>query len=605
MADSAADLTRSLHAKTSQTLIGIGVTGHRLARLDAAVLPIIAMSLDGVLDAIAEALSAKDATSLRLITALADGADSLVADKAIARNWTVDAVLPFPRNDYAADFADGEARAAYEQRLAKSHAVLELPGSRAGDGGIAYERAGRVVLTQCDVLIAVWDGGPSRGRGGAAHVVAEAVLQGIPVVHVDATGVNPPLLLWDGLVEHSLGQQTVDTVARGDVSALPRLLRGLVEAPSAPDEAAMLARFGEAPRGRWRLLSLAYPLLLAVMGVRRLRLSDLRTPLLEQTDAVVPRLCGEKSGFGADFGARLAAVLAPRFVRADANASAVAQLFRSGYVVNFSFAALAVVLSLLGLALPGSTKPALVVLEVGVIAVILLLTRGGNRAGWHRRWLDNRHLAERLRCLAISSQLGDLDLRADAAKRPGWVGWFVRATARELGLPNARVDEVYLGFVRQGLYALIDEQVAYLKAEAHRMHRLEHRLHLLGTSLFGATAAVCLFVLIFKFADKMASSVMLETIAHPLLIVATIATAGLPSIGAAIYGIRMQGDFAGTAERSEGLAQALTGLRAVIDDDDREFDTLTRRIRRASDLLTEDLASWLQTYHARPLALPG
>lgn len=367
----------------------------------------------------------------------------------------------------------------------------------------------------------------------------------------------------------------------------------------------MLARFGEAPRGRWRLLSLAYPLLLAVMGVRRLRLSDLRTPLLEQTDAVVPRLCGEKSGFGADFGARLAAVLAPRFVRADANASAVAQLFRSGYVVNFSFAALAVVLSLLGLALPGSTKPALVVLEVGVIAVILLLTRGGNRAGWHRRWLDNRHLAERLRCLAISSQLGDLDLRADAAKRPGWVGWFVRATARELGLPNARVDEVYLGFVRQGLYALIDEQVAYLKAEAHRMHRLEHRLHLLGTSLFGATAAVCLFVLIFKFADKMASSVMLETIAHPLLIVATIATAGLPSIGAAIYGIRMQGDFAGTAERSEGLARALTGLRAVIDDDDREFDTLTRRIRRASDLLTEDLASWLQTYHARPLALPG
>ena len=67
----------------------------------------------------------------------------------------------------------------------------------------------------------------------------------------------------------------------------------------------------------------------------------------------------------------------------------------------------------------------------------------------------------------------------------------------------------------------------------------------------------------------------------------------------------MQGDFAGTAERSEGLAQALTGLRAVIDDDDRGFDTLTRRIRRASDLLTEDLASWLQTYHARPLALPG
>lgn len=605
MANIAADLTRTLHATTSETLIGIGVTGHRLARLDPAALPTIEMSVKKVLDAIDAALTVDDASSLRLVTALADGADSLVADGAIARNWTVDAVLPFARQDYAADFAAGEARQAYEQQLAKSHAVFELPGSRAGDGSIAYERAGHVVLTQCDVLIAVWDGGPSRGRGGAAHVVAEAVLQGIPVVHVDANGVNPPLLLWDGLVEHSLGQQTVDTVARGDISALRQLLRGLVEAPSVPVEAAMLARFSEATRGRWQLLSLAYPLLLAVMGVRRLRASDLRAPLRECAGAVVPRLCSEKRGFGTDFDAKLAEVLAPRFVRADTNASAVAQLFRSGYVVNFSFAALAVVLSLLGLALPGSTKPALVVLEVGVIAVILLLTRGGNRAGWHRRWLDNRHLAERLRCLAISSQLGDLDLRADAAKRPGWVGWFVRATARQLGLPNARVDEAYLGCVRQGVCALIDEQVAYLKAEAHRMHRLEHRLHLLGTSLFSATAAVCLFVLIFKFADKISSSAMLETIAHPLLIVATIATAGLPSVGAAIYGIRMQGDFAGTAERSDGLAQALSGLRTVINDDDSSFDTLTRRIRRASDLLTEDLSSWLQTYHARPLALPG
>jgi hypothetical protein len=35
------------------------------------------------------------------------------------------------------------------------------------------------------------------------------------------------------------------------------------------------------------------------------------------------------------------------------------------------------------------------------------------------------------------------------------------------------------------------------------------------------------------------------------------------------------------------------------------FDTLKRRVARATDLLTRDLASWLQTYHARPLTLPG
>jgi hypothetical protein len=78
---------------------------------------------------------------------------------------------------------------------------------------------------------------------------------------------------------------------------------------------------------------------------------------------------------------------------------------------------------------------------------------------------------------------------------------------------------------------------------------------------------------------------------------------GLPAIGAAIYGIRMQGDFARTAERNEALAHALHGLRAVIDAENTGFDTSIRRIGRPSDLLTEDLSSWLQTRHARPL--PG
>jgi hypothetical protein len=605
MADSPADLPHTPVSDAVQTLIGVGVTGHRLARLDDAALPGVSAVAGQVLDAIAAALGRPEAGALRLITALADGADSLVADEAIVRHWTLDAVLPFARDDYARDFGEGEPRAAYVQRLAASRAVLELPGSRANGESVAYERAGHVVLAQCDILIAVWDGGAARGRGGAAQIVAEAVLQNIPVIHIDAAGVQPPQLLWDGLTEHSLGQQTVETVPRGDLSALPKLLRGLVDPPGEAGAAAMRRERGETVRGRSRLLSLAYPLLLAVTGVRAMRRSDLRAPLPDALDAVMARLCGAAGTAAPGFNVRLTALLAPRFARADATASATAQTFRSGYVINFSFSALAVVLSLLGLALPGATKPVLVMLEVAVIAVILILTRAGNRAGWHRRWLDNRHLAERLRCLTISAQLGDLDLRADADGRPGWVGWQVRATARALGLPHARVDAAYLGCVKQSLTALIDDQIVYLKVEAHRMHRLEHRLHLLGTWLFGTTAAICLFVLVYKFADKMAVSTALSELAHPLLTLATIATAGLPAIGAAIYGIRMQGDFAGTAERSEGLAHALSSLRTVIDDDAPEFDTLVRRARRASDLLTEDLASWLQTYHARPLTLPG
>jgi CTP synthase (UTP-ammonia lyase) len=38
----------------------------------------------------------------------------------------------------------------------------------------AYEIVGHHVVNHCDVLIALWDGRPSRGRGGTAEIVAYA-----------------------------------------------------------------------------------------------------------------------------------------------------------------------------------------------------------------------------------------------------------------------------------------------------------------------------------------------------------------------------------------------------------------------------------------------
>jgi hypothetical protein len=205
----------------------------------------------------------------------------------------------------------------------------------------------------------------------------------------------------------------------------------------------------------------------------------------------------------------------------------------------------------------------------------------------------------------VASQLGELELRTGAELRPGWVDWYARATARELGMPSVRIDDAYLTSVRDSLKKLIDDQIAYLQNDAHRMHRLEHRLHKLGTILFAMTALICVSLLAFKMADKIVGLATLDGVAHPFLTGTTIASAAFPAIGAAIYGIRMQGDFAGIAERSEGLAHNLKTLRQVIDADALSYDTLKRRVARATDLLTRDLASWLQTYHARPLTLPG
>jgi hypothetical protein len=571
---------------TPQQTLGIGVTGHRLARLGDIDLAALNAAIADIFGAIAAATPAGTVETTRVITGLAEGADMIAAHAALSKAWQLDAVLPFPRDEFARDFAEGGERSEYHAALAAAAAVFELPGNRHHETA-AYERVGRVVLAQSDLLIAVWDGGAGRGRGGAAQIVAEAVLAGIPVIHIDPAGARPPRLLWDRLEEHDLGQQTVDTVPHGGLERLPELLAHLLLPPDNAAEAAMLARFerGVAERERW--FAIAYPWLVRTAGRGK--------TISAAAPQEPPATC---------FSPALAAVIEPRFASADATGNALARLFRSGYVTNFTFAALAVILSLLGLVLPAVFKPLLIASEVFVIGGILLVTRAGNRAGWHRRWLDHRHLAERLRVLSIGAQLGDLDLRAEASAERGWVGWYARATAREIGLPTVHVDAAYLGCVRAALTHLIDDQIAYLANDAARMHRLEHRLHRLGGWLFATTAIVCVAVLGFKLAAALGPEV-LEHAAKPIGLGATIISAALPAIGAAIYGIRMQGDFAGTSERSAGLAGQLQVLKTVIESDALDFDTLTRRTRRAADLLTRDLATWLRTYHARPLTLPG
>jgi hypothetical protein len=71
---------------------------------------------------------------------------------------------------------------AYRQLL--SHASVEILQTPGTDED-AYLAAGRRVAEQSDVMIAVWDAKPAKGKGGTADVVAYAVAFGIPVVHIN------------------------------------------------------------------------------------------------------------------------------------------------------------------------------------------------------------------------------------------------------------------------------------------------------------------------------------------------------------------------------------------------------------------------------------
>ncbi len=573
--------------------IAIGITGHRLARLSDVDLAALRARIDALLSAIA---GAAPKSRFRLVGSLAEGADMMATDAALARGWQVDTVLPFNAEEYSCDF-DEVAAIGLRSRIKASANVLELPGRRDEIGGeaAAYERAGRVVLTQSDLLLAVWDGEPARGRGGAAQIVAEAVAHAIPVLLLNPDPSHKAVLLWSGLNAHESGPEAVDTVAKGTVADLPMLMARLsgadTEAEAGANSRKRRTVFDAPP-----LFAIAYPLLLALTGVRAFRPSDLRRP------CPTPRVPGTAPTLSLQ--SRIDTQLWPKFDAADCKASLASQLFRSAFVSSFGLASFAVILALLGLVVPAGAKPVLAAGEFASIAMILIITRWGSRAKWHDRWLDHRTLAEELRCLAVSAPLGDLFLRGARAAGSEAAGRERRDIARRIGLPSARVDVAYMGEAHASLAALLDDQIGYVQRESGRMHQLEHRLHRLGGTLFAITALICATVLgiemIWTFFSHGEGGAH-----HSLPLGVTVVSAALPSMGAAIYGIRMQGDFAGSAERTAALACHLVELRRIVEDEPPEFDGLRRIIRRTAELLTADVSQWARSTRARPLSLPG
>ena len=599
--------------------LAVGITGHRLARLHSANIEALRETVTSLLVRVRAALDgvaaqhplhfATTTPQLRLVSALADGADTIAAEAALLTGWRLDVCLPFDCEVYARDFAAGEDRERYEALLARASATFVLDGAR-DDANAAYEAVGRVMLDQVDVLLAVWDGDAGRGRGGTARVVAEAIARHIPVVHVSAqrdahidVAGSTPILLWSGLADVELEQPTIDNVPRAEVSiALAPVVAALCAPPDNPVDRRMLARFYK-ERSRARTPALPYPLLLAMTGTRKFSFSDMQPASAENCAQPLAGQLAQVAHVG-NYGHALIHKLITRFGVADSAAAYFAQIFRSGFVANFGLAAIAVLLALSGPLIPAYKLP-LIVTELAVIFLIFINTRAGTRAGWHECWMDDRHLAEQLRSLAMTSALGNLNLRAsagvDTGALPGWVHWLARATARELGMPHATANVAYLARVHAAATSLVDDQIAYHRANAKRMHILESRLHHAGQFLFGGTIVACSAWIICKLAGvpmNFGGTIGLTEIVTAL-------TAAMPALGAALYGIRMQGDFARVADRSLVTVARLQRLTRALKVDPLDYTRLIARLRRLADIMLADVEHWRTTYQARPLTLPG
>lgn len=159
-------------------LFRVGVTGHRKLDDTAALRATVVTALER-----AQARAPRGASGWVVVSALAEGADRLVADIAMASfGARLEAVLPLPPSDYERDFATPASRAEFAALLSRSAHTSVIPpqGSRQD----AYLAVGHYLVDHCDVLVAVWNGRPAAGKGGTADVVARARAVGRPLLWI-------------------------------------------------------------------------------------------------------------------------------------------------------------------------------------------------------------------------------------------------------------------------------------------------------------------------------------------------------------------------------------------------------------------------------------
>ncbi|MGH9970765.1 MAG: hypothetical protein ACREBG_23645 [Pyrinomonadaceae bacterium] len=174
----------------SKIPIIIGVTGHRDIRQDD--IPKLQEQVRKILE---ELHRKYPATSLLVLSPLAEGADRLVAQVALENTSNKQArarlfvPLPLPREEYEKDFETRESKTEFHDLLKQAWKCFELPlvtGNTSAsiqqygpDRNKQYAQVGAYIARHSHILIALWDGKRSGLEGGTAQIV-DFKLNGIP-----------------------------------------------------------------------------------------------------------------------------------------------------------------------------------------------------------------------------------------------------------------------------------------------------------------------------------------------------------------------------------------------------------------------------------------
>jgi hypothetical protein len=425
----------------------------------------------------------------------------MVVDEALAmrpqHEVKLECPLPAARETYRNDFATAASQTEFDTLLAAASVVFELDGQREKKWlrSSDYASAGHIAVSNCDLLIAIWDGNFGKA-GGTGEIVEEAKREQVPLLRVDVT--NP----------HSI------TIYMG---------RG--EWTTKWQE--------ELQRALWRALQPPLP----PPPPKKHSTGEARSTEQVQSGAEWLR------GYARE---RIPAGL-PDSKRPDVLATRYSFLYRYSYRLKYGLAALAVFFAVMGLTFESRYEWLWPGLELASIAGILTCFSLAWGFRWHERWLDYRLLAEQFRVLEFLRPLGETVPVFHPPKywetpppRHSCVRWYFRARLRECSIPQGRVGPEYMRRQKNNVQIATEVQWDY-DTSKHKVWERDYRFtEWAGVVLFAITAVACVAHVV-GWGPRL------------FLLSLGVLTATLPAVGAAMEGLQAQEEGKRLAGRAEAM----------------------------------------------------
>jgi hypothetical protein len=546
--------------------IRIGVTGHRKLTDPAALQALVRKAVDSEVmklfpkesqDNIERVHRAgRTAISYSILSPLAEGADRVVARAVLQdEDARLDVVLPMALEDYLEDFATEESRKEFLELLGRCRKPVLLrerlikddrsdPSDQAELRRDAYAHVGRYVVDHCDALIAVWDGEPSRGRGGTAENVQYALEQKRPVICV-----------WGGTFE-LLNRDSSNGLDASAIDAIDRFNQQRITPEQRADYVKNLDR----------------------------------DHFEEQKSA---------SGIPAKVRALVNDRLFPYYVQASILAKENRDQFhRAGkYIYVFSAAAV-------GCAALAVLFPVIAWLgfstELALLIVMALTFRQARRKHSHQNWIECRFLAERIRCgifmaicgveprpIEVLPYMGHSQTVNDWTVRVFDEIWdrlppLTRCGQEECLILNSYVRDVWIG-----------EQVKFHEDKKEREARSRKRLARAGAIVLPVTiAAAALHILLLRWHPAGAASESIELLHHGFHQGLSFIALLFPAIAASLAGMEAHREYLRLEKRSANMAPQLERLNRQMASatDPERFESLLQQV---DEIMLRETQDWL------------